>query len=522
MRNQAMQVTADRFAELKACLLGPTKQGLRPSQRARLIQLGLPEPAAMSDEDAPWPSRCLPYARDVDASLAAASVRERLGPLPSAEGLIDEGNIFGPELDSMFVAIAALDLPAARDAETVPRAPPSVMTLLDGRALVPFGELSTERDVTVDFDARHGRVLRLLARESGATMLCKLNDGPREERWQTASCKATSLPPTPEVRLAKSEPDAADLAYRGEPEDDGFFDVASGLRMWRPRDPSAQALVGADGTTTIFYASRDGDGAPEHRLVRLAPGKAPESRRPPFHRRARALLLGEAIVWWQPAQGDDGGRDAVYTTPLAEPKTLRNATPVGYVPHGSEHLADCTSGYVQALLFGSKGGAEHGRLTLLLRERDMFSRVIDVAGVAPEDRAHLSCHQDAAVLAWERDHRVWSLRCSVEGCRRASSQPTAALARPLHAATAVSHRIALLHADRGGPLRLRVGRADQLHESADKIVVDDERHGGLALRGLSLWSSDGLALAMLLAADGKAYLVRIDDEGHATAVRVAR
>src|SRR5690606_26649815 len=129
-----------------------------------------------------------------------------------------------------------------RRAQPVPAAPSGVRPLLGAEDLGAFAELDSLDAVSVDLDSTHGRVLRLLVREPGGVVLCRLNDGPRDERWRTVSCQRTPVPATGELRLAGAEPEAADLIYRREGDEDGFFDAASGLRVWRPADPLAQAV----------------------------------------------------------------------------------------------------------------------------------------------------------------------------------------------------------------------------------------------------------------------------------------
>jgi hypothetical protein len=192
---------------------------------------------------------------------------------------------------------------------------------------------------------------------------------------------------------------------------------------------------------------------------------------------------------------------------------------VGRLPPGSRLVNECTSGYLQAVLLAADA-ADGERYTLLLREKEMFSKVLDL-GKRPAG-AELSCHADAAILWWRRDTRMALERCSIEGCQATTTRPLPALAAKTAAVIPLRDKLALVHRAPVGTTNVRVAHPDELHTTVDTLVFDDARHGGIDVVEMRLVSGDGLALLMFASADGDAYLLRIDANGNTTPVRVVR
>jgi hypothetical protein len=493
---RARQEAADRWAELRVCLLGEgLVSGQRASERLRLVAM-----AAGSEPD--WPGRCTTSARALDAALATQSLRQKLGALPPADAMLSEGDAgaLGALLDTITERLEAAALPAPAGAQTVKPAPAPLAALLRAADLHELARAPLD-GVEVSLDPVTGRGLRLLV---GGRRVCKLVG---EKRWQGIACEKVAGEPAEGMRLARVDGEAPALVYRAG-EGEGWFDAASGVRLWRPRDPETQALVRESGLTTIVHATRRRDGSvDEHRAVRLLPGRSPTSKRLSIPDRAERLLLPDAVLsWWR-----HGDSETLQAQEMHDDRDdwLGPKRRLGTLPAGSRYLADCASGYMQAVLFSGT------RASLVLREKSMFAKILDVGSL--EGVPSLSCHGDAAILLSQRDGTLLHRRCSVEGCResRAAVPDGAAM-------VAVGTRVVLVWAREGEPLRLRMGRPTDLAYTADQLLLDDAAHGGIDVTRLRLIASDGLALALLQGQGGRLFALRIDERGDIRALRAPR
>jgi len=523
VESDARQRVADRWAELRACLLGTgLPPGARPSQLLRAIELG----ATASNDESTWPEVCVPYANQLDQALAAAAVQRELGVLPRAAPLLSGGPIsdHGAELDALHTALEAAQLPLARGSRAVPPPPSPVEASLRGSDLSALESSVDLRTIEMRFDPHGGKVLRLIL-PTDPPQICRFNDEPREQRWRTVACRdlpsSAAGPRAP--RLARSEPGSADLVYQRDARGkDGFFDAASGLRVWRPRDPQAQAVVRKSGMTTVLYTEHRGDDgeAASHRLVQLRPGRAPSNRRLSVPKGAELLLLPQGLLSWSATS--KSARTTLYSQALQEDgsyesrRWLGRRQAIGKLRARSRHVADCASGYSQAVLFAT-GGAEP-RHTLLFREQGMFQKLVDVGVLsgAPE----LSCQGDVATLVRRRDDRVARIACTIDGCQQAVTSPLPGFTDGLAAVAPLGAKLVLVWNRPGEPVRLRVGTPDGIHQARDELLLDDERHGGLDPAAFRLVSNGGLVMLFIQARDGDTYVLRITGSGKTEPVNV--
>ncbi len=524
VESDARQRVADRWSELRACLLGTgLPPGARPSQLLRAIELS----ATTSGDEVTWPAACLPYAHQLDQALAAPAIRQALGTLPPAAPLLSGGPIsdHGAELDALHAALEAAQLPIARS-RAVPRPPSPAKASLRGEDLSALGSSVDLRTIEVRFDPHGGKVLRLIL-PTHPPQICRLNDGPRDQRWRTLACRnlpsSAAGPRAP--RLVPSEPGSADLVYQRDARGkDGFFDAASGLRVWRPRDPQAQAVVRKSGTTTVLYTEHHGDDgeAASHRLVQLRPGRAPSNRRLSVPRDAELLLLPQGLLSWSGASRS--AKYTLYRQTLQEEGSdesrpwLGPRQAIGKLPARSRHVADCASGYSQAVLFAT-GGAEP-RYTVLFREQGMFQKLVDVGVLsgAPE----LSCQGDVATLVRRHDDRVARIACTADGCQQAVTSPLPGFSEGLATVAPLGAKLVLVWNRPGEPVRLRIGAPEGIHQARDELLLDDERHDGLDPTSFRLISNGGVALLFIQTRDGDTYALRIAGPGKTEPVTVTQ
>jgi len=529
VESDSRQLVANRWAELRTCLLGTgLPPGARPSQLLRSIQLS----ATLQDNGSQWPRSCVPYAEQLDRALASPTMRTALGVLPQARELLSAPQIVdrGAEIDALFAALEAAQLPLPKNHRAVPQPPAPAQATLHRSELGLLGTTPNLHSMKVTIDPQSGQVARLLLDQS-PPLLCSLNAGPRDQRWARASCRslASSTGGQDGLRLARSEPGSADLVYRQDVTGkDGFYDVASGLRVWRPRDARAQAVVRKSGVTTVLYAETRGEGIDRHvtsrRLVHLRPGRAPSNRRLPIPRNAQTLLLPHGLMWWAHSDSERGaklfGQRLSDSGPGADQprRWLGKRELIGRLPTGSRHVADCASGTTQAVLFSTRGSEP--RHTLLFREQAMFQKLVDVGVVSGAPA--LSCHGDTAILLQRRGNRIARMHCTIDGCRQASTSPLPGFDDGVAAVAPIGPKLILVWTRPGEPVRLRMGAPDTLHQVADELLFDDEQHDGLEPIALRLVSNNGLALLLLSTRNGSTYGVRIPTSGRAAPLQVVR
>jgi hypothetical protein len=508
----ARQRVSNHWSELRRCLLGDGRaSATRPSQRLHDLQLGVDE------ADADWPSRCEPFARQLDTELATRSMREQLGSLPSAVEIVQ--TLAGADLDTLHDALEAADLPTPTATPTAPRkvpaAPAPVTPLLKAQALATLATARQPLQLALDPD--DGQRLRVLFGGEQAK-LCVLDGGPAKERWQRASCRDLTVSGGDDVdlRLARGQRGAPDVLYRRPPKGpDGFFDATSGIRLWRPHDPSAQAVVLANGTTTVLYTRRKRDGSVDgHRLTQLRPGRAPTSRRLKVDDQASLLLMPDALLWWS---RESKSADTIYGRALRQrERWVGPRYNVGSLPTRSRYVDDCASGYTQAVLFAS--GDSPPRYTLLFREQGMFNKTVDVGVLSGASK--LSCHGDRAIVTRRRGSELTVLSCASTGCQQNESDGLPGFEHGVAVVATVGDQQMLVWSEPGAPLRMRIGKTAELATAADRLLLDDAQHGGVDAKGLQMVSADGIALLLVEAAGGKLHPIRIDASGNVSAVTV--
>lgn len=503
---------AEAWNAVRSCLLGDGGLGgVKPSERMRRIRLGV----AHTPLGTQWPGRCAAHAERLDAALSVRELAERLGPLPSAAA-IARGSASPTDIDELYAELELADLPLPKQPVLeVPAAPEPADPKWKPVDVAPLGQVIDLGAIDVASDGDDGRMLRLLLPEVDAPLVCRLNDGPRAERWQSAACRAVPMAtrPSDRLRLARAEPGAPDLIHAADAGDrTGFYDASTGQRIWRPRYFDAQAMVRVSGQSTIFHADmrddRAREGVEQFRLVDMQPGKRPKSRSASMPTQARGLLWPELLLHWY----TEDRSDALMALPFRdlERKPLR----VGELPSGSRYVADCASAGTRAALFVA--GVQERRYALLFqRGRDLLPP-LDVGVIA--GKLSLSCHDGRAILS-RVGERIARWTCDPQRCQMDLSQPLPE-ARVM-AAGPIGKRIALAWMAHGEPLRFRVAEPAELSGAKDTLLFDDELHGGLEPIAMRLIGADGLALLLLQDAGNRVYALRVS-ESDPKPVRVVR
>ena len=529
LAQQAKQQVADRWDALRICLLGEgLEPGLRPSERFRFVWLGSQDGPAHAD----WPGRCEPFAQQLDAALATRAAYEQLGPLPSAVTIVRSSHPaeHADDLDLLHGELEMADLPLPRRSGVVPPAPGAARPLMRAEDLGSLGRAPSLGAIDASLDLQNGRMLRLLLREPD-TLVCRLNDGPRDQRWQSIACRSVPLDHSAQgkLRLAPSEPGAADLIqiYDGE-DSDGFYDATTGQRIWRPRYFDTQAVVRHSGVTTILHGeTREGhelEQVERFRLSTLRPGKRPSARTLRIPAAARVLLMANSLLWWGGQQGEDAqgpasSRDQLFAVDLGdglkEPAARRG---LGDIPSGSRHVASCASGDRLALLMAS--GVRERRYTLLLRSHGRFSPPLDVGVIG--GRLELSCQDGGAVLSRLGETAITLWRCTADGCARSASHELPMLREGAAALAPLNDEVVLVWTRPGEALRIRSGPADRLHQLADTLILDDADHDGLEVEALRLVSADGVALLLVQDLGGRIHPLRLTPGKPPTPVSIVR
>ncbi len=513
--SKAKQRVANRWAELERCLLGDgVPAGVLPSVRMRGIAL------AIKGLQEQWPQRCQPFAAGLDAALAAPTMRSELGSTPSFRMLLAaDPKTRDPQLDAIWQRLREADLPPSKSRRAIEVPPEPAKARLRSSQLALLGEAARLGDVLVDFDATKGRTLRLMFGGTSPSV-CHFNDGPREQRWKSAVCRNVllKLHGTESLRLARAEPGAADVVYvRNGHNEDGFYDAASGLRLWRPQHQSAQALVHKSGVTAILYArqARDEDEPREYwRLVRFEPGKRPKNRRLAINENSKARLMPGSLVWWSLSKHDEV---ELFTREMLEhARHLGPPKRIGHLPPLSDFVDECASDTLAALLFVTTD-LDKPRYSIVFRRAGRFAPPVS-AGVLGGNVA-LSCDESGVLLSRRDDGRLSSWRCTTEGCVAASSGKLPQFSDGLSVATFIGERALMVYSVPDGPLRMRIGDPSELERSNDVLLFDDASHGGVTPTALRLVGGNGLALLLLQTDGGKVFGIRVDHDGTASVVR---
>ena len=367
--------------------------------------------------------------------------------------------------------------------------------------------------------------------------MCRFNDGPRSERWQSVACRPTpvDLPAGARVLLTVSTVGAPDLLrVRDAGNDSGFYDGTTGQRLLRPRYFDAQAVMRDDGTAELLYADLAGEGVADRverfRLMRARPGRRPRRHRLAISPRARVKLEPERVLWWIAEHPTDeqrfAPRDALFASKLGsqdEPALGRDER-LGELPLGSRLVGSCASKAIGATLFAA--GLKERRFTILFTVEGEPSRLVDVGRIA--GAPSLSCDGSEAVLTRQLGRVTSTWRCKPDGCAPANAGPlppeteTSGGPPPLAEVAPVGDHLALAWSSDGEPLRLRVAPASELHEASDTVLFDDELHGGLEPVALRWLTAEGLAVLLLQDVGRRVYALRVTEGGRVTPVRVAR
>ncbi len=524
--NQAHQAAADRWDELRVCLLGDAlKPGDRPSERVRRIHLA--DHASHTDGDAAtWPKHCLPYAEALDQALAARPVKAALGPLPSAVTIVKSSRdpAARADLDVLFAELEAADLPLPKHNTVVVPAPAAARPLFAHDDVPPLGKVLELGDVATSLDPGSGRTLRVLLPEAQPST-CHFDGGSLQARWKTVVCKTSPLTVSRDARLtlAPTEKGGLDLIRVSDAGDaDGIYDASTGLLVLKPRYFDTQTHVTADGRVTILFAQLRSDekrDRVEHfHLVRTQLGKPPEPRRLKIPADARVLLMAGEVMWFVP--GDDKAGVELVAQPILDKRQtpLGPKRSLGTLPPGSRFLDRCSDGNVTAWLFGS--GLAEKRYSLVFHDGKAFAEPTDIGTIA--GRVTMTCHEGKVMLQRLQHRRVSRWQCTAAGCEIGLSDKLPMLDAKVLAVAPVADRVAVVWKDAAGALRLRVASPNALAATPDSILFDAWDEGGTEMTALSLVSGGNLAILLAQDVGRRLYALRINAQGAVESVRIAR
>jgi hypothetical protein len=487
--DRGRQELADRWAEAELCLVGPgLSSGARPSVRMRRIAL-----ASRASDDG-WPQRCEPAASELDHALDRSGLRAELGEVPSlaaALSLVPDAR--ARVVDTVWEKLRAASLPAGRPGQ-VTTAPDGDTPRLQHGKLSPLAVDASLSEVLVDRTSSDG-TLRLIL--PGAR-LCHV-EGTTPAPYSRLSCRGLALPVRGEARFAWKQASGPDLLYLRDADGDGFYDAASGQRIWRPRFDRAEASIEGGGATTVLYGEKLGraKGIDSWRIARLVPGRPPKNRRITVPASARAVLFPDAIAWWE------SGEDASVWVAGFDGEKPRAPVRVG-AWRAPDRLADrCALDGTVAMAF-----ARGDRTLLLARVGGQWH--VDEAPLAT---GTLSCARDSVVWLGTRPGGFTARVCRASGCLPAAgSLPSASIM----AVAPLSDQWLFVSGEPGQPARVTVLANDGT--TRERLLLDDADHGGIALRGVRLMSGEGRALALLEADGRRLYAVTIDERGEPTAL----
>ena len=499
--DRARQDLADRWAEAELCLVGPgMSSGARPSGRLRAIAM------APSAAKSGWPERCATAAAALDAALAAPPIYAELADVPRLTPALSlAADARAAAVDGVWEALRGAKLPAGRPGRVEPPPAGASARLVPGD-LRPLASEMNVADVVIDRGAREGE-LRLVVPGPLAEW-CIANPETRakppaagEAEWSTLVCRRASFELFEEARFAMKEAGAPDLLYLRAGVEDGLFDASSGQRIWRPRFEKAEAFVAASGATTLLYGERlgrePGEAIDDWRIVRFVPGRAPKNRRSEIAPSASALLIGDALAWW-----DRGGTSLSIAAIDAETRLSRRAVLSSWQP--PDRLVErCFAGDTAALSFAA---GDRGEL------------LVHLGGVwritpLPLPRGSLACRPGAVGWIAEDGAGFVGRRCSAAGCVASSGKLPSARIR---AVAWLGDEAVVMHGEPGGPLRVTF--APGSNSARELLLFDDSAHGGLGVRAVRLVAGERRLVALIEDDRRRVFALGLDAHGEASAL----
>lgn len=412
------------WASFAACMTGPLAEGELASERARAI--------AAEHGTADWPSRCLPHAKAVSASLERSKVSR--GPVRCLEssmrdvvGSLEKGELPGRgSLNRAY--LCADELGVAADGAPDPSVPtaPSASPIFGPGPVLGAGALDGH-------DPPFGTTLRLRFR--GGASVCRVTAAAAHAIC-TVVPDAMGLFEHQDVSLVPSAADEAThlLVGKSGAEGGGVYDLDRGERVIPAgAKPLNGAYVDAAG---VVYAvgPREADDIDVSRFI-LSEGELRVDGLPRVPvRRDYTRVLGPHLMW------TDGRRQ--YLRPLSETEGS------GLALEGLGWLAD-----VQACVAGDTTfGLAEGRHVIAARGDEV--RVHELATRVPV-RGSMGCANDELTLTDIGEGAMELWRCRLDGCgHERYERPDAGGA--LRRATVVGDTV-FLAGDRGPGVRLAVG-----------------------------------------------------------------
>jgi hypothetical protein len=538
---QARQRVANRWAALRRCLLGEGNDSSElPSERLRRLD-GARSTAAPADA-AGWPERCMPHARALDAALASRSLPVGLARLPRASEIVDSTvNLAqrAAELDRLWSALREADLPPAEADQapdpSPPPGPPGQRPALARAKLAAFGRIGDLSAVDLQGNLGTGDSARLLLpMPSGQPVLCSVDEAPSNGGAVELDCRTVAARlPGAEIgwRLARFERGAPELVYgRTAAGKDGFFDAATGQRIWRPGSAEAQAVVSESGAVSVLYAvTRSSAGRAPRRdepslalddtdhfqLARLRPGRPPANNWLDVPSTARVVLTDRFLVWWAQQDGSTG----VYAQALgegADPLGPRHR--VGDVPAGSRLMAERSCQGVLALLLADRSPVP--RHTLLVATGRDLPAPVDLGPFGGQ--IGLGCRGSSPSLAG-LDPALGAVawQCDDRSCARSAGAPpsTVSSAGTMASVAPLDAALVLVWWQPGTGVRMRIGSPPELESAPETVLLEPESSPVLRPKSLRLRGGEHAALLLVQDEAGDLRLLRIDPRGSVSALR---
>jgi hypothetical protein len=198
---------------------------------------------------------------------------------------------------------------------------------------------------------------------------------------------------------------------------------------------------------------------------------------------------------------------------------------LGTVPQGARLLA-CRAGETRAVA-AAPAAARSAQVQVALAPDGRWLPSLLTATIEHDfDGWRLDCRQGMATITWTsrpegagRPLAAHQLRCDLTSCGQMQA-PLPGVGRgstPLVADLEGKLLAVWYHDD--DSVRMRLGDLTQLGESAELVLLDAERHGGLAVEGLELHTQPGAAL-LLVASKKGTHAIRIDPSGSFEPVQV--
>ena len=552
---------AEKWATLRACLVGPPLfEGEKAKERMLRIELSLVAQGLKTE----WPASCAPLGTELGEKLAALKTDASVGKYQQLAKLAKElGDTRptmmlateSPVVDRLFEEAIAVGMlktsapttPSASATASVPDPGPSdAGTPEKGQAPPPSDPLPVDKLAALGeskgfierVEAAPGATVRFMLGDTDAgAFYCAAGSG--EAPLDHARC----WPIAGEVNVAATplSAESADAHY--------FYNIAPKPMVQQVGGESYDVPVGK--TAFVFDNGTIGDvvpGRPKPELVRrLARGKVEKAPLTPPGGGTMLAFRGGALAWRGPVRGASGRRPFVTQNVQDGRIGLSGRVEVGELPKKAANVVSCRSGDHLHLLVvdqdpSGKDMVETKRnVAVATRTGNKWRKPVLAAvevGAGALDWwdtgvRSFTCEEDVATFTWMHvDRRVGQLRCQGDECKSMVSEPLpeAGTNEKIRVSN-LGDRVLVVRTIRGmGPVSgltelvaMRLAPAAELASAPDRVLLGDDKHGGLADLHKSLGLiSVGSAAVVLVHSGPKVYGLRLDGEGKATPLRLEK